>query len=87
MDGDPYIVSTRGPTLGACRPRIGLDGVVFGTDFDPDDISPREIYGIEIYSGAATIPAEFLSTADGSACGLIMIWTFGGAQASERRPD
>jgi TonB-dependent Receptor Plug Domain len=77
--GDPIIVSTRG--LGAagdrCTPRVGIDGMVLGTsrDFNVNDISPREIYGIEIYDGAASIPGQFLVAEAGGSCGLIMIWT------------
>jgi hypothetical protein len=86
--GDSYIVSTRGVGLTGveCRPRIGIDGAVFGTGFDVDDISPRDIYGIEIYSGASTTPAQYITGTDNGSCGLIMIWTFSGAQASARRP-
>lgn len=86
--GDPIILSTRGGVAagGDCRPRIGLDGAVFGQDFDVNDISPRDIYGIEIYNGAATIPGQYLSATAGGACGLIMIWTFSGAQQSHGRP-
>ena len=86
--GDPYILSTRGVGLTGveCHPRIGIDGAVFGTGFDVDDISPRDIYGIEIYSGASSVPAQYITGTDSGSCGLIMIWTFGGAQASERRP-
>jgi TonB-dependent receptor-like protein len=88
--GDPIIVSTRG--LGAagdrCTPRVGLDGMVLGTsrDFNVNDISPREIYGIEIYDGAATIPGQFLVADPGGACGLIMIWTGPGTREGPSKP-
>jgi hypothetical protein len=86
-NGDAMILSSRtqGLSGAACKMRIGVDGAVFGTEFDVNDIGPKEIYGIEIYAGAATIPAEYLSAAAGSNCGLIMIWTFGGAQQSAKR--
>lgn len=82
--GDSFIESTRG--MHGCRLRVGLDGVVFGSDFDVNDVSPRDLYGVEIYSGAATIPAQYLSTMTGSSCGLIMLWTFSGAQHSAKSP-
>jgi hypothetical protein len=86
-NGDAVILSSRTQGLlgAACPVRIGVDGAVFGTSFDVNDIAPKEIYGIEIYAGAATIPVEYLSAASSSNCGLIMIWTFGGAQQSVKR--
>lgn len=86
-NGDAVILSARTQGLmgAACRMRIGVDGAVFGTEFDVNDIGPKEIYGIEIYAGPSTIPAEYLSAAANSNCGLIMIWTFGGAQQSTKR--
>jgi hypothetical protein len=62
--------------------------MVFGTtkDFNVDDIAPSEIYGIEIYNGAAAVPGQFMSATAGGACGLIMIWTAGGARQSARQP-
>ena len=61
--------------------------MVFGNtkDFDVNDIAPSEIYGIEVYSGAATIPAQYLAATSGGSCGLIMIWTSDGAQQSAKR--
>lgn len=86
-NGDAFIVSTRGNAgYGSCRLRVGLDGVVFGTDFDVNDISPHDLYGVEVCAGAATIPAQYLSTMAGGSCGLIMLWTFGGAQQSTKVP-
>lgn len=88
--GDPIIESTRGVGVmgGSCPLRVGFDGMVFGNTaaFNVNDISPREIYGIEIYSGAATIPGQFLASAPGGSCGLVMIWTSDGAQQSAKRP-
>ena len=86
---DPVIESSRGVGLmgASCPLRVGLDGMVFGNtkDFDVNDIAPSEIYGIEVYSGAATIPAQYLAATSGGSCGLIMIWTSDGAQQSAKR--
>jgi hypothetical protein len=97
--GDPLLESTRGKTspgamgsLGAelqgsvpCHPRVGVDGVVYGVDFPINDISPSEIFGIEIYGGSATLPPEYITgVAVGGSCGLIMIWTrTGGGEQSK----
>jgi hypothetical protein len=89
-NGDAIVESTRGVGVmgGTCPLRVGLDGIVFGNtiDFSVNDVSPREIYGIEIYSGAATIPAQYLAATSGGSCGLIMIWTADGAQQTVKRP-
>jgi hypothetical protein len=87
--GDPIVESTRGVGVmgGSCPLRVGLDGMVFGntSGFDINDISPREIYGVEIYSGAATIPGRYLTSTAGGSCGLIMIWTADGARQTTKR--
>ncbi len=87
VNGEPAITSSRGIGVAgtSCRPRIGFDGIVLGSDFDVNDFSPNEIYGIEIYNGAATIPGQYLASATGGSCGLVMIWTLNGAHQSAAR--
>jgi len=84
------IESSRGVGLmgASCPLRVGLDGVVFGNtkEFDVNDIAPSEIYGIEIYSGPSTIPGQYLASAPGGSCGLIMIWTSDGARQTSKQP-
>jgi hypothetical protein len=41
--------------------------------------SPKEIAGIEVYSGPATIPLRYKRTADGAWCGLVLLWTRDGS--------
>ena len=54
---------------------VFIDGVRLPTGFDFDGISPpKGIAGIEIYSGAATIPVQYKPTS-GSFCGVILLWT------------
>jgi hypothetical protein len=82
------ITSTRGTAfLNQCVLKVGVDGAIFGLasddGFDVNAVPPSDIYGIEIYNGAATIPAQYLSATAGSYCGLIMIWTRGGAGQRE----
>ncbi|HEV8496740.1 MAG TPA: TonB-dependent receptor plug domain-containing protein [Gemmatimonadaceae bacterium] len=88
INAEPQIVSTRGiGTAGfSCRPGVGLDGMVFTSDFDVNDIPPSAIYGVEIYNGGSTIPSKYLASAAQSTCGLIMIWTMDGARHSSRSP-
>jgi hypothetical protein len=40
-----------------------------------DDISPRDVEAIEVYSGAATVPPAFKSQPAAPGCGTIAIWT------------
>jgi hypothetical protein len=70
-------VSTRGGGSGGarnCPMAIVVDDVPMPTPFDLDWLpSPRDLAGVEVYAGAATIPLQFKSLDRG--CGLIMIWT------------
>ena len=62
-----------------CVMRIGVNGFLQDAGFALNSISPRDIHGIEIYSGPATIPPVFNSgSAADMYCGLIMIWTKSG---------
>jgi hypothetical protein len=57
-----------------CRVNYYVDGMWMPTgSFHPDDISPVAIEAIEVYRGAAEIPAKFRQRETG--CGLIVIWT------------
>lgn len=38
-------------------------------------VSPRDVIGLEVYSGTSEIPPQFESAALGSKCGVIVIWT------------
>lgn len=77
------VVSTRGfkvnllknDFMAPCVVRVGIDGQVKEWGFSVDQIDPNHIYGIEVYSGPATIPPEFNALRTDSYCGLVMIWT------------
>ena len=56
-------------------PDTGAHGVERQWGFSVDDISPNDIYGIELYDGPATVPRELLSLGASASCGLVMIWT------------
>jgi hypothetical protein len=63
-------------TIEGCRPAIYLDGVRFplmGESID-DIVNPMDLEGIEVYTHAAEVPAQF---AAGSNCGAIILWTKG----------
>lgn len=54
---------------------VYIDGVRLPTGNGFNDIAqPKEISGIEIYSGPATIPVQYKPTS-GSFCGVILLWT------------
>jgi len=66
--------SVGGDGSGACALQVFLDGIVMPRFFNLDLLpSPKNISGIEVYSGAATAPAQF-GGAD-RRCGMILVWT------------
>jgi hypothetical protein len=75
------ITSRRGmvSTSDQCIMPVGRDGLVLGPGYDVNDIPANEIYGIEIYNGPASIPAEYRAAGTNGFCGLIMIWSRTGA--------
>ncbi|WP_420633284.1 carboxypeptidase-like regulatory domain-containing protein [Candidatus Palauibacter sp.] len=56
-----------------CPMPIFLDGIRVGTGRVDDWVRPVEIGGVEVYKGAASLPAEFLDF--DSRCGAVAIWT------------
>jgi hypothetical protein len=72
-----YALSKReggNPSLGACPMQVYLDQVPLPTPFNLDLLpSPRDIAGIEVYAGSATIPPQFNGFNRG--CGVILVWT------------
>jgi hypothetical protein len=73
-----------------CRvpPLVWLDGTPLGAgEFDLDALSPRSIEAMEIYSGTATVPTQFMSSRSiASACGTIVVWSREGELRQRRRP-
>lgn len=60
----------------ACEPAYFLDGLpIGGGALDLDAISPKSIESIEVYSGAATVPAALRSALTPGGCGAIALWT------------
>jgi hypothetical protein len=70
-----------------CAPLTWLDGSPLGAgEFDLDALSPRSIEAMEIYSGPATVPAQFMSSRGiASACGSIIIWSREGELRPKKR--
>jgi hypothetical protein len=59
-----------------CAPLVFIDG--FPADagvMDLDMIDLASVEGIEVYSGAATVPAEFMGARETHGCGVIAIWS------------
>ncbi len=84
--GTPLPVSRRGVTVrrigGSLRPapcvmRVMVDGMLQPGGQSIDAIPPLEIAGVEVYAGPATMPRELVTSAEGSYCGLVVIWTRG----------
>jgi Carboxypeptidase regulatory-like domain/TonB-dependent Receptor Plug Domain len=60
-----------------CPFQIFVDGLIFSDSGTLTNApSPKEIAGVEIYSGPATVPLEYKR--HDTMCGVILIWTKGG---------
>lgn len=68
-------------------PLVWLDGTpLYAGEFDLDSVDPRTFEGMEVYSGPASVPAEFLGNrAISSTGGTIILWTREGEQRARRR--
>jgi len=59
---------------GVCVLTVFVDDVMMPTPFDLDLLpSPRDLQGIEVYSGSATIPPQYNGLNRG--CGVMLVWT------------
>jgi len=70
-----------------CAPLVWLDGQgLFAGDIDLDAFDPRSFEGIEIYSGAASVPVEFQGNQRASSsCGTILLWSRRGELREPKR--
>jgi hypothetical protein len=73
--GSKLVDGPRGRRSVPCIMRVGVDGQIMEWGFPADQIAPSEIYGVEVYSGPASIPREYASQIGDGFCGLVMIWT------------
>jgi Carboxypeptidase regulatory-like domain len=61
-------------SLGACPMQVYVDQVAMPSPFNLDLLPPpRDLAGIEVYSGASTTPPQFSGFNRG--CGVILVWT------------
>ena len=65
-------VGTRGAPA-ECVPTIWVDGQA-APGMEVDEIRAQDVHGIEIYRGAATVPAQFAKSGL-TQCGAIVVWT------------
>ncbi len=66
------------PQTGACTMQIVLDRVPLPQPFNLDLLpSPKDLFGIEVYAGSATVPLEYSGVNRG--CGVILVWTRDGS--------
>lgn len=70
-----------------CAPLVWLDAQpLFAAEVDLDSFDPRTFEGIEIYSGAASVPVEFQGNQRmSSACGTIVLWSKRGEMRERKR--
>ncbi|MBL0170381.1 MAG: carboxypeptidase regulatory-like domain-containing protein [Gemmatimonadaceae bacterium] len=58
-----------------CVLRVMLDGVVLPALSNIDAVVPSDVYGVEIFYGAARLPVQFAGLRTDNWCGVIAIWT------------
>lgn len=60
----------------SCPPLVFLDGSpATAGEFDLESIDLGMVEGIEVYSGSATVPAEFAGPRNLDRCGVVAIWS------------
>ncbi|HEX4932713.1 MAG TPA: TonB family protein, partial [Gemmatimonadaceae bacterium] len=60
----------------SCPPLVFLDGMpATAAEFDLESIDPGMVEGVEVYSGSATVPAEFAGPRNLDRCGVVAIWS------------
>ena len=63
-----------GDGAGACALQIVLDGIPMPPRFPLELLpTPKEIAGIEVYDGPATVPPQFNGL--DRRCGMVLVWT------------
>lgn len=73
LSGGVTTVSLRGAR---CSPLVFLDGFPATAGvLDLDMIDLASVEGIEVYSGVATVPPEFVSVRGLESCGVIAVWS------------
>ncbi len=70
---------------GGCVPEVYVDGmrVAQGADELDNIVKPQDVGGVEVYSGSAGLPPQFMS--GNSGCGAVVVWTKRGGPATPRR--
>lgn len=70
-----------------CAPLVWLDAQpLYAGEIDLDAFDPRSFEGVEIYSGAASVPVEFQGNQRmSSACGTIVLWSKRGELRERKR--
>ncbi len=58
-----------------CVMRVTVDGVVLPSLSNIDAVVPGDVFGVEIFNGAARLPVQFAGLRTDNFCGLIAIWT------------
>jgi TonB family protein len=60
----------------SCAPYVWIDGTPASAGYlDVDMFAPNSLAGIEVYSGAATVPVELRGPRGEGSCGVIALWS------------
>ena len=61
--------------LAHCMLQVMVDNTLMPYGFDLDQISPKDVHGVELFAGAARTPPNLTSIRTDAWCGLLVIWT------------
>lgn len=72
----------------SCPPLVFIDGMAAAAgEFDLESIDPGMVEGVEVYSGSASVPAEFAGPRNLDRCGVVAIWSSPARSRRRRAPD
>lgn len=81
LQGGTRAINGRYGAMRNCPFQVFIDDVRVPTPNLRDEVvSPRLLAGIEVYTSIASVPLRYRSAGDGSACGVILLWTKRGGQ-------
>jgi TonB family protein len=72
----------------SCWPLVWLDGSPLSAgEFDLDNIQPNSLDAIEVYSGPASVPPEFMGVRGLGSCGVVVLWSRVGEPRPKRKKN
>ena len=73
--GQHGVVGRLRPAVAQCKRRVMVDGFLMPLGTPMPVASPKQLHGVEVYAGPATIPRELSPNGEDAFCGLVVMWT------------